>query len=142
VELERDMTKVRATRQTAGDVAGAPDGTAYRDRVARRASGAVGSARSGASALLRRAPGVMRATRTGAQGTTSTLQALPDSTLRWLAAGSVGLGAGLYLSGAPRVATAAGVLPALIMGAAMVLRPVAAGRGQQHPGPRASPARG
>ncbi len=80
----------------------------------------------------------MRATRTGAQGTTSALQGLPDSTLRWLAAGSMGLGAGLYLSGAPRVATAAGVVPALIFGAAMVLRPVTTADRRDHTGPRTS----
>jgi len=59
----------------------------------------------------------------GAGATTKALQALPDSTLRWLTAGSVGLGVGLYLAGAPRLATAAGVTPALMMGAAMVARP-------------------
>jgi hypothetical protein len=65
----------------------------------------------------------MRATRAGAHGTTSALQTLPDSTLRGLAASSVGLGAGFYLAGAPRLAIAAGIAPALIMGVAMVLRP-------------------
>ena len=55
---------------------------------------------------------------------TSRAPALPDSTLRWLAAGSVGLGAGLYLAGAPRVVTAAGFSPALAIAAAIVLRPI------------------
>jgi hypothetical protein len=55
---------------------------------------------------------------------TSAIQSLPDSTLRWLAAASAGLGAGFYLAGAPRLVVAAGVAPALIMGASMVLRPV------------------
>ncbi len=132
------MTKVDATRHSPGDVARAPVRRPHRDAVTRRASAAVGIARTGTAALLRRAPDAMRAARTGAQGTASTLQALPDSTLRWLAAGSVGLGAGLYLSGAPRVATAAGVLPALIMGAAMVLRPVTTAGGHDHAGPRTS----
>jgi hypothetical protein len=68
-------------------------------------------------------PGIMHATRAGAKGTTSALQTLPDPLLRWLAAGSVGLGAGLSLAGAPRLARAAGFAPALIMGAAIVLRP-------------------
>ena len=74
--------------------------------------------------LLRRIPGTIRATRTGAHGTTSALQTLPDSTLRWLAATSVGLGAGFYLARAPRLVIAAGVAPAVIMGAAIALRPV------------------
>ena len=132
------MTKVDATRRPPGDVARARDRRSNRDAVTRRASGAVAIARRSAAALLRRAPGAMRATRTGAKGTTGALQALPDSTLRWLTAGSVGLGAGLYLSGAPRVATAAGVVPALIMGAAMVLRPVTTTGRRDHAGPRAS----
>jgi hypothetical protein len=67
-------------------------------------------------------PGTIQATLAGAHGTTSALRALPDPTLRWLAAGSVGLGAGLSLAGAPRLVVAAGVAPALIVGAAMALR--------------------
>ena len=43
--------------------------------------------------------------------------------LRWLAAGSVGLGAGLSLAGAPRLVVAAGVAPAVIIGAAIASRP-------------------
>jgi hypothetical protein len=70
-------------------------------------------------------PGTMHATRAGARGTTSALQTLPDSTLRSLAASSIGLGAGFYLAGAPRLVIAAGVAPALIVGAAIVLRPIA-----------------
>jgi hypothetical protein len=40
-----------------------------------------------------------------------------------LAVSSVGLGAGFYLAGAPRLVAAVGIAPALIMGAAMVTRP-------------------
>ena len=65
-------------------------------------------------------PGSVHATRAGASGATSALQLLPDSTLRWLAAASVGLGAGFCLAGAPRLVIAAGVAPALILGAAIV----------------------
>ncbi len=89
----------------------------------RRISGAASAARAGVGALLDRLPGTVRATRVGANGATSALQALPDPTLRWLAAGSVGLGAGLFLAGAPRVVIAAGVAPALAMGAAALARP-------------------
>lgn len=80
-------------------------------------------ARTGAGVVIARAPRAARATRTGAEGTTSALQKLPDPVLRWLAAGSVGLGAGLSLAGAPRVVVAAGVAPALIIGAAIASRP-------------------
>ena len=71
----------------------------------------------------RRVPGTVRGTRAGAADTTSALQTLPDSTLRGLAATSVGVGAGLYLGGAPRIVVAAGVVPALVVGAAIILRP-------------------
>lgn len=89
----------------------------------RRALGALNLARRSATMLIVHVPGTVHATEAGAHGTTSALQRLPDSTLRWLAASSVGLGAGFYLSGAPRLVTAAGVAPALVMGAAIVLRP-------------------
>ena len=54
---------------------------------------------------------------------TTALQSLPDSTLRWIAATSVGLAAGLRLAGAPRLVSAAGAAPALIVGAVIALRP-------------------
>lgn len=87
-------------------------------------SGAIEIARASATRLIARAPGTIQVTCAGARGTTSVLQTLPDSTLGWLAASSVGLGAGFYLAGAPRLAILAGVAPALIMGAAIVLRPI------------------
>lgn len=92
-------------------------------RGIRRGARAVEIVRSGASALIARVPGTMHATRQRAQETTTALQTLPDPTLRWLAATSVGLGAGLHLAGAPRLVTAAGLAPAALMGAAIVLRP-------------------
>jgi hypothetical protein len=92
-------------------------------RARRHIAGAAAVARAGAGALLDRLPGTVRATWVGANGATSALQTLPDSTLRWLAAGSVGIGAGLLLAGAPRVVVAAGVAPALAMGAAALARP-------------------
>jgi hypothetical protein len=73
--------------------------------------------------LIEHAPAAARAAQAGARGTTSALQRLPDSTLRWLAAGSIGLAAGLQLAGVPRLLRAAGVAPALFMGAAVALRP-------------------
>jgi acyl-CoA reductase-like NAD-dependent aldehyde dehydrogenase len=89
----------------------------------RRLSGLIDIARTSASMLIARVPGTMHATRVGAHSTTSALQILPDRTLQWLAASSAGLGAGFYLARAPRLVVAAGVAPALIMGAAIVLRP-------------------
>lgn len=81
-------------------------------------------ARSGASKVITRLPGTVRSTVAGADGAVSALQTLPDSTLQRLAAGSVGLSAGLRLAGAPRLVVAAGVAPAVLIGAAIALRPV------------------
>lgn len=93
--------------------------------VLRRVSGRpVEVARTGVSMLVERWPQTLSATQAGARATTTALQRLPDSTLRSLLASSVGLGAGLYLSGRRRLVVAAGVAPAVVMGAAMALRPV------------------
>jgi len=94
-----------------------------RTSVVRRMSGTMKIIRTGAAMLRGRLPGTVRATRTGAHGATTALQRLPDSTLRWLTASSLGLAAGLHLAGAPRLVRAAGVAPALIMEAAIALRP-------------------
>lgn len=74
--------------------------------------------------LIVRLPGTIDTTLAGARDTTSELQRLPDSRLRWLAASSVGLAAGFYVAGAPRLIVAAGLAPALLTGAAIVLRPI------------------
>jgi hypothetical protein len=66
----------------------------------------------------------------GAENTVTRLQKMPDSALRLLAAASIGLGAGLRLAGAPRLATLAGFAPASILGFAIVSRP-----SRTHPAP-------
>jgi hypothetical protein len=81
--------------------------------------------RRGIIAAREHGPSAARATQGGARGTTSALQRLPDSTLRWLAATSIGLAAGLQVAGAPRLVRAAGLAPALFMGAAIATRPAA-----------------
>ena len=94
--------------------------------LARHAAGAVRFTARSAARVIGRVPGTVHATRAGATGTTSALQTLPDSTLRAIAATSVGVGTGFYLARAPRLVIAAGVAPALLMGAAIVLRPTRA----------------
>jgi len=89
----------------------------------RRASEAIDQAASSARTLVSHIPETAQAARARANTTTTALQTLPDSTLRGLAASSVGLGAGFYLAGVPRLATAAAVAPAMIIGAAIILRP-------------------
>jgi len=83
----------------------------------------VRATQAGASNLVARLPATARATQAGARATTSALQQLPDSTLRSLAASSAGLGAGLYLAGKNRLLVALGVVPAIVVGAAIALRP-------------------
>jgi hypothetical protein len=122
-ELEPGMRIANPKRRSLGTPAKARDRRRHLASVGRRVSGAIEMARTAATMLMVRVPGIMHATRAGAKGAASALQTLPDPLLRWLAAGSVGLGAGLSLAGAPRLVRAAGVAPALIMGAAIVLRP-------------------
>ena len=100
-----------------------PEIQTRRARVALGANDAVELARTRGADIMARMPGTLRATRTGARRTTSALQRLPDSTLGWLTAVSVGLAAGLKLAGAPRLVAAAGAAPAVLMGAAIALRP-------------------
>jgi hypothetical protein len=76
------------------------------------------------STVAGRVSKAIRTARTGALGTTGALQVLPDSTLMGVAAGSIGVGAGFYLARAPRLAIVAGIAPALLMVAAVVLRPL------------------
>jgi hypothetical protein len=95
-----------------------------RDPLVIRVKRASGLALSRVSRLVGGAVGTMRATRAGAASTTSALQAYPDSTLRGFAATSIGLGAGLYVAGKRRLVVAAGLVPALLAGAAIVLRRV------------------
>ena len=88
-----------------------------------RATDVMDRAASSARTLASRVSVSAQATRIRANATTTALQILPDSTLGGLAAGSVGLSAGFYLAGVPRLVTAAAVAPAMILGAAMITRP-------------------
>jgi hypothetical protein len=95
--------------------------------VIRNVSASVKVVGSGARSLAGRMPGTVRATHAGASATTRALQSLPDSTLRGLAAGSAGIGTGLLLAGRRRMAIAAGVASALVIGTAIALRPAKQG---------------
>ena len=91
--------------------------------LGRGVSSVATTARQGVTTLIAHAPEAMRATRAAARDSTGALQTLPDSTLRWLAASSIGLGAGFALRHSPRLAVAAGMAPAVLIGAAIALRP-------------------
>lgn len=128
-------------RRSPATVAPAEDLQARVEGALRRLSDAVDSARTGAAKLIERVPATIDATRAGASRTTSALQTLPDPTLRSLVATSVGLGAGFYLAGAPRLAVVAGVAPALLAGAAIVLRPIEASLAPESGAPSRTSAR-
>jgi hypothetical protein len=91
--------------------------------VVRRGSEAADLGLATARTLVSDTLGMVRVARVGARKSTSALQILPDSTLRGLAASSIGLGAGFYLAGVPRLVTAAAMTPAMVIGAAILLRP-------------------
>ena len=82
------------------------------------------SVRSGVGQVVLRLPETAAMARSGAQNTVTRLQTLSDSRLGLLAAASIGLGTGLRLAGAPRLATLAGFAPASILGFAIASRPI------------------
>jgi hypothetical protein len=118
-----------------------PDKPGHLTTIVRRVSGSARVVRNGAANLVERLPATVRATlagvsnlvgrlpatvkatQVGVQATTGALQQLPDTTLRSLAASSAGLGAGLYLAGKNRLLVALGIVPAIVVGAAIALRP-------------------
>jgi hypothetical protein len=115
---------MRATSEpSASEIERSAGGGRNRLGTLRRASRSIDLGLATAATLFAHLPGTARATRVRANATTRALQLLPDSTLQGLAASSIGLGAGLYLGGLPRLVTAAAVTPAVIIGAAIVLRP-------------------
>src|SRR5512140_24849 len=117
MKVTKSGRHARADR-TPGPDPGLPAG------AGRHLPGAFSAARSSLSTLVGRIPGALGATTAGAREAARALQALPDPTLRWLAAGSVGLGAGLFITGKPRFVVAAGVAPAIALGAAIIGRPI------------------
>jgi uncharacterized protein YjbJ (UPF0337 family) len=116
------MTNTEPMTQDPFTTSSDPEVGPRRATAARRVSRVITTIRSGATTLAERAPGFARTTQTRASDVTTVLQHLPDSTLRWLAAGSIGVAAGFQLAGAPRLVTAAGAAPALMLGAAIALR--------------------
>jgi hypothetical protein len=99
-----------------------PDKPGHLTTIVRRVSGLARTVRNGAASLVGRLPATVKATQAGVQATTGALQQLPDTTLRSLAASSAGLGAGLYLAGKNRLLVVLGVVPAIVVGAAIALR--------------------
>jgi ElaB/YqjD/DUF883 family membrane-anchored ribosome-binding protein len=80
------------------------------------------NARSGAAQITDRVPGAVEQARVVANETETRLQKLPDATLKLLAAGSVGLAAGIMLARRSRLVALVAVLPALVIGSAIATR--------------------
>jgi hypothetical protein len=92
-------------------------------KLAARLRGGVRIARTTGPMLGRRSARAVSSTRAGLAWTIRRVQAMPGSTSQSLAAGSVGLGAGLLIAGSPRLVAATGIAPAVLIGAAIFLRP-------------------
>ena len=78
--------------------------------------------RAQAEQIAGRMPEVMDRARDGAWETKKTLDTMDEITLKELAAGSLGLAAGLYVAGAPRVVVMAAAAPGLLATAAWATR--------------------
>ena len=102
-------SKVEQVRSAVGDAA---------DRVPE----VLETARSGAERAAAQLPDAADRARTGLEETTTRLQTLPDDTLRMMAAASLGLAAGVFLAGAPRLVALAAAAPALLVGGAIATR--------------------
>ena len=97
------------------------------------AAGFAGKAQEGVEAALAGAratademgtylPGIASAGAEGAAGSVKMLQELSDPRLQLLMAFSMGVGAGLWMAGAPRLLTLAALSPALVAGVAIASR--------------------
>jgi hypothetical protein len=126
--VRRVSGSARVVRNSAANLVGRLPATvratqAGASNLVARLPAAAKATQAGASTLVGHVPASVKATQAGVQATTSALQQLPDSTLRSLAASSAGLGAGLYLAGKNRLVVVAGIIPAIVVGVAIALRP-------------------
>ena len=86
------------------------------------AAAALAGARATADEVGTRLPGLASAGAEGAAESVRMLQEVSDPRLKLLAAFSLGVGAGLWMAGAPRLVTLAALSPALLVGIAIVSR--------------------
>jgi hypothetical protein len=86
------------------------------------AAAAVAGARVVADEVGTRLPGIASAGAGGAAESMRMLQELSDPRLQLLMAFSLGVGAGLWMAGAPRLVTLAALSPALVVGVAIASR--------------------
>jgi hypothetical protein len=86
------------------------------------AAAALAGARATADEVGTRLPGIASAGAEGAAESMKMLQELSDPRLKLLVAFSLGVGAGLWMAGAPRLVTLAALSPALVAGIAITSR--------------------
>lgn len=86
------------------------------------AAAALAGARATADEVGTRLPGIASAGAEGAAESVRMLQELSDPRLKLLIAFSLGVGAGLWMAGAPRFVTLAALSPALVIGVAIASR--------------------
>ena len=86
------------------------------------AAAALAGARATADEVGTRLPSIASAGAEGAAESVRMLQELTDPRLELLAAFSLGIGAGLWLAGAPRLVTLVALSPALLAGVAIASR--------------------
>jgi hypothetical protein len=82
-----------------------------------------GEARYRAGQVAEKLPDAFGEVRSSAQSGVTRLQTVPDAGLRLMAAASLGISAGLLLAGKRRMAALAGLVPAAVIGFAILSRP-------------------
>ena len=125
---------VSGVRQTSSDVSKTVVDAAgeLASKAQEGASAALAGARTAADEMGTLLPGIASASAGGAAESMRMLQELSDPRLQLLMAFSVGVGAGLWMAGAPRLVTIAALSPALVVGVAIASRKQSnQGRGQR-----------
>ena len=96
--------------------------TEFASKAQEGAAAALAGARATADEVGTRLPGIASAGAEGAAESVRMLQELSDPRLELLIAFSLGVGAGLWMAGAPRLVTLAALSPALVAGVAIASR--------------------
>jgi hypothetical protein len=111
-------------RQAGSDVSATVVGAAteFASKAQEGATAALAGTRAAADEVGTRLPGVASAGAGGAAESVRMLQDLSDPRLKLLIAFSLGVGAGLWMAGAPRLVTLAALSPALVAGVAIASR--------------------
>jgi hypothetical protein len=112
---------VSTVRQTGSDVSKTVMDAAgeLATKAQEGAEAALAGARATADEVGTRLPSIASAGAEGAAGSVRMLQELSDPRLKLLVAFSLGVGAGLWMAGAPRLVTLAALSPALVAGIAI-----------------------